>query len=189
MEPKNILPNVVWINRAQLFQKIKNKETFVIYHSLQNCPDCGRLDQTFLQYYLKEHQRNQPLYRVEVYPWRQFKNHENPQLAQKWDAYVADFLLGFYYHSRKEESAASFAHMSARIPALQAWENGQLKEMVVYYNDRFSSDDWPKTILGSFFEDGPIGKEFADYYAYTSSKTLLAFYNQKISLFLDTYLL
>ena len=188
MEQIAQLPHTIWISREELQKKITHQESFVIYHSLKGCPDCAHLDQFVLNNYLAQSSMQMPLYRIEVYPWRQYKNHPDAHLEQLWLDYISEFKLAFSYIYQGNPSQENLVETTARIPTLQVWNEGNMLDMVVYYNDRFSSGDWPKTIVGSFFEDGPIGCVLTSKEDYQQSPDILLFYQKKIVDFLNCYL-
>ncbi len=143
---------------------------------------------------MSEYAGKAPLYIIEVYPWRRYKGNSDPVLAAQWIDFAEEFQLYFNYQDGTNQipevtidNYASYGD-SGKIPTLQVWKNGALVDMVVYYNDRFSGTTWPKTISGSYYSDGPIGQTFATDAEYTSSATILAFYNNKIKTFLQQYL-
>jgi hypothetical protein len=194
MDSKVTYPSIAWISREALAQKIGNQESFVIYFSLQNCGDCARFDQEFVHAYMEEYKGSNRLYKIETYPWRQYKGNPDPLLAQQWIDFAEEFQLYFNYQdgtgSIPEVTIDNYSTYgdSGKIPTIQAYNQGELVDMMVYYNDKFSSGDWPRSVVGSYFSNGPIGQTFENYAAYTSSSTVLAFYNQKARQFFDQHL-
>mgnify|MGYP002152574312 CR=1 FL=1 len=190
MEAANhiFLPEVHWIEKEDLQKKIKKLKRVVVYHSLKGCPDCARLDLRVLMPYFGKRKPSEPLFRIETYPWRQYKNNPDPKLAQKWLDYIDCFQLSFVYHQAQNVKHEDEQFSSARIPTLQVWEDGKLIDMLVYYNDRFSLTDWPKTIIGSFYQDGPIGQRYSAAYEYADDVNIHRFHRSKVVDFLDKYL-
>lgn len=120
-----IVNNLLYISDTSLDSKITNKESFIVYFGWKSCGDCQMMSKMFLDEYLyNTKDLNQPLYALEVDPWRSQKA-SNPEV---WEAFTAKYHLS-------KTSDEVFGYRTGVVPTIQYYENGILSDVVVYFND------------------------------------------------------
>ncbi len=174
---------VDFITIDELREKINNKEEFAIYYSWNICGDCADLDTKFLKSYLEENRiKKNFFFKIEVANWR-----DDGSDTDKWKEFAKEFNFDTY--------------RGGKVPTVQYYKDGELKDMMVYYNDvlTYDLDKMVATITESFYPDF-IGKEYVidevltnddgskigKSSAYRLDK--LVIHNEKAKLFFDKYI-
>ena len=184
-------PTMYYINLEQLDAKIENDEKFVIYYSRSSCGDCSYLNNNYLKTYLNNNHNTKKFYIIEtdVEGIRYYKGEEPVEngTADQQAAYAQ--WVNFKNTYGLSNVNNPLGHGVGYVPTIQYYEDGEVKDMLVYFNDHsYSKVDgvYYVTIDSSYYDDNPyIGEtmKLSDY-----QDTLSSFYNAKVKTFLDTNL-
>ena len=170
-----IEPRLIEVSEAALDLKINNKETFVLYIGWNKCGDCTLINDRVITPFLLESKNETKIYYLETDEYRSKRPLEEPVLSENptdeeleakanWDAWIA-FATKYNFIS----------YRNGKVPSVQYYENGTMKEMVVYLNDKIEND----IIVDSYYPE-----------LIKQSKTtneLLGFHDKKIEEFLNKY--
>lgn len=177
------MPTLYYINKAQLKEKITNKENFIIYYSRSTCGDCSYLNKNYMKEYLNSNTKTKHFYIIEtdVEGIRRVNGEVN---SEQWQAFKNEFGLSNVINTE-------LGHGAGYVPTLQYYNNGEIKEMMVYFNDfndaTLNADgSYSVTIDNSYYSDNPYIGQTINYSEY--QKKLAPFYNEKLKTFLDTNL-
>lgn len=125
-----IINNQLYISDTTLDSMINNKETFLIYFSWKSCGDCQMMNKLFLDEYLYDNVgKNQPLFVIEVDPWRSQKA-DNPEV---WENFTSKYHLS-------KVSDEEFGYRTGVVPTIQYYVDGEINDAVVYFNDVLAVD-------------------------------------------------
>lgn len=178
------MPTLYYINKEQLVNKINSNEKFIIYYSWNLCGDCSYLNKNYMKEFLNNNPDTKHFYIIETNAKGIRLDEEGKSDANMWQEFKDTFGL-----SSKNNP---LGHGAGYVPTLQYYENGEIKDMMVYFNDynttRTDSDlgVFYMTIDNSYYDDNPyIGQElsYSDYF-----DKMPAFYDSKLKTFLDTNL-
>lgn len=188
------MPTLYYINKAQLDEKISNNENFIIYYSRSSCTDCSYLNDNFLREYLNKNINSKHFYIIEtdVEGIRYFNGSSPSNLdeasedeiraAQQWQSFKDDYGLSNINNI--------LGHGVGYVPTFQYYENGEIKEMMVYFNDceyiKNEDNSYSVIINNSYYEDNPYNGQTISYSEYKDK--LSPFYNSKLKSFLDSNL-
>lgn len=187
MKEQVITTNLLYISDTTLDAKISNKETFVIYYGWKTCRDCQMLNKLFLNEYLyNTKDNNQPLFALEVDPWRSQKN-DNPEV---WSNFTAKYHLS-------KEGDETFGYRTGVVPTIHFYKEGILTESVVFFNDVLKQVDNGFTIdfeasdgVFSYYPEEIRANYkdtiFTDYLDY-QEKTVLFYQDKLLKLFENAY--
>lgn len=170
-----IEPKIVEVSEEVLDDKLSNEETFVLYIGWNKCGDCSLINDNVLQPYFLDNENKENIFYLETDKYRSKRPLQEPTLSENptdeeieakenWDAWIS-FASKYNFVS----------YNNGKIPTIQYYENGIMKDMIVYLNDVKEEEK----IIDSFYEE-LIG----------SSKTqeeLIEFHNKKVVDFLNKY--
>jgi len=185
-------PTMYYINLDQLDAKIDSDEKFIIYYSRSSCGDCSYLNNNFLKTYLQDNHNTKKFYIIETdVEGIRFYNDAEPKENGTSDEQAAYAQWQSFKDTHGLSSLNNpLGHGVGYVPTIQYYEAGEVKDMLVYFNDfnTFTevSGAYYVTIDNSYYSDNPyIGEQVA----YSDYQTTLApFYNGKVSAFLNTNL-
>lgn len=177
------MPTLYYINKEQLKEKITNKENFIIYYSRSSCGDCKYLNKNYMKEYLKSNYNSKTFYIIETDAEGIRYNNEVYDATQ-WQSFKDEFGLSNAINT-------TYGHGAGYVPTLQYYENGEIKDMMVYFNDfnegvENADGSYSVTIDNSYYTDNPYINQTLDYSEYQTK--LAPFYNSKLKTFLDTNL-
>jgi thiol-disulfide isomerase/thioredoxin len=176
------MPTLYYINKGQLDNKIANKENFIIYYSRSGCSDCGYLNRNYLKKYLNSNTGTKHFYIIETnVEGIRYNNGEYD--SSVWQAFKDEYGLSNLNNP--------LGHGVGYVPTFQYYENGEIKDMMIYFNDyleTFQNEDGESFVKidNSYYDDNPyIGQTIA---GAEYKKKLAPFYNEKVKSFLDVNL-
>lgn len=173
------LPKILEVSEETLDAKLVNKDNFLLYIGWNKCGDCNKIRTRVLDDYLLKEKSEQYIYYLEVDKYRINRPLVEPTLdpnateteKQKyntdkanWDNWVS-FAKKYNFYD----------YNSGKVPTIQYYENGSLKDMIVYLNDVIVDD----VIIDSFQKD-LIDKNINDV-------NIDEFHNLKLKEFLNKY--
>ncbi|MCH5171924.1 MAG: hypothetical protein J1F31_03735 [Erysipelotrichales bacterium] len=162
------LPSYFYIAPEELDEKLKRKESLVVYFTRSTCSDCGYLSSHFLDDYMLEN-KNKTFYIIECdVTGRRYSldsDPSNPQVdSTQWQEFKNKYQLS-------TTTSPEFGYDLGVVPTFQYYEKGVLKASDVYVNDSFKEElisgieedgntvKYKFTVTQSFFEE-LIGKSF-----------------------------
>ncbi len=177
------MPTLYYINRTQLKEKITNKENFIIYYSRSTCGDCSYLNKNYMKEYLNSNTKTKHFYIIET-DVEGIRKNNGVFDAEQWQAFKDEFGLSNVINTE-------LGHGAGYVPTLQYYNNGEIKDMMVYFNDfndaTLNADgSYSVTIDNSYYNDNPYIGQTINYSEY--QEKLAPFYNAKLKTFLDTNL-
>lgn len=177
------MPTLYYINKTQLKEKITNKENFIIYYSRSSCGDCSYLNKNYMKEYLKNNTKSKSFYIIET-DVEGIRKKNGVVDAEQWQAFKDEFGLSNAINTE-------LGHGAGYVPTLQYYNNGEIKDMMVYFNDfndaTLNADgSYSVTIDNSYYSDNPYIGQTISYSEY--KEKLAPFYNTKLKTFLDTNL-
>ena len=188
------LPTMYYINLEQLQSKINNDESFIIYYSRSSCGDCNYLNKNYLRQYLSSHVDSKYFYVIETdAEGIRFYNGASPDTSN--DATDDEKAAAAQWQAFKDQYGLSnvnnpIGHGVGYVPTLQYYQDGEISDMMVYFNDGeyvLNSDDtYSIRINASYYNDNPYLNQTVKYSEY--KEKLAPFYNQKLETFLNTNL-
>ncbi len=124
-------PNYYYIDE-QYLDTIKNDETFLIGYTWSSCPDCSYSFPNVLYPFSNENNFKTKMYVIDLEVEgllleNGIKNSDN----ENYRKFVNEYFL-----SNAENTI--FGYDRGFVPTYQYWENGQIKDMCVYFNDKIS---------------------------------------------------
>lgn len=175
------MPTLYYISKSQLDEKIANGESFIIYYSRSSCSDCSYLNRNYLKTYLNENDKTKKFYIIET---------DAEGIRYTNDEYDAELWQSFKDSYGLSNANNSLGHGVGYVPTLQYYEDGVVKEMMVYFNDceyiQNGDGSYSVVINNSYYSDNPYLNQTLSASEY---KDLLSpFYNQKLKSFLDSNL-
>ena len=183
-----------YINLEQLQSKINNDESFIIYYSRSSCGDCNYLNKNYLRQYLSSHVDSKYFYVIETdAEGIRFYNGASPDTSN--DATDDEKAAAAQWQAFKDQYGLSnvnnpIGHGVGYVPTLQYYQDGEISDMMVYFNDGeyvLNSDDtYSIRINASYYNDNPYLNQTVKYSEY--KEKLAPFYNQKLETFLNTNL-
>lgn len=175
------MPTMYYVSLDQLDQKIANDESFVIYYSRSSCGDCNYLNSNYLKKYLKENVNTKHFYVIETdaegirFTNGQFDENNWIEFKNKYGLSNVNNSLG---------------HGVGYVPSFQYYENGEIKDMMVYFNDGeyvLNNDDTYSIVINaSYYDDNPYINQTIKLSEY--HEKVSPFYNEKLKTFLETNL-
>ena len=169
-----LMPKIIGVSESYLDNMIENKESFVLYIGWYRCGDCVSLMDNVLLNYINAKQTNQIIYYLEVDEYRKNKPSALPNL----DNATPEDIMFYEYYVKWLEFAKKYNfadYEDGKVPTLQYYELGQVKEMIVYKNDVIEDN----VIIKSYYKD-LIGQNL-------SSEELDNYHKDKVILFLEKY--
>ena len=167
------LPRLYEVSIDQLRQKIAQGDDFVIYYSWYLCSDCNYLYDNFFKEYLIKNKLTKKIFFIELDQWR-----AEGRTTDKWKAFAAEFKIDTYG--------------DGRTPSFQYVSNGEVKDMIVVFNELFSVNEarTEVTVTASYYADFPfIGKTYKgegiSEAVSNYRKDTAAFHTKKLTEFLD----
>lgn len=170
-------PTAYYINLTQLREKISNQENFIIYYSRSSCGDCSYLNRNYLKEYLNSYSGDKKFYILETdAEGIRFNNGEYD--SEQWQNIKDEFGLS-------KANNSEFGYETGVVPTFQYYENGVLRDMMIYTNDKFEEIEGTTDvkIIGSYYDDNPFIGETMNRFDYHN--TVASFYNEKLKIFLD----
>ena len=170
-----IEPRLIEVSETALDLKINNKEIFVLYIGWNKCGDCTLISDRVIMPFLLDSKEEIKIYYLETDKYRSKRPLEEPVLSENpsdeeleakanWDAWI-DFATKYNF----------VFYRDGKVPTVQYYENGNMKEMVVYLNDKIEND----TIVDSYYPELINQIKTKD--------ELLQFHDKKIEEFLNKY--
>lgn len=190
------MPTMYYISKAQLKEKINSGESFIIYYSRNDCGDCGYMYENYLKNYLYNNPDTNKFYVIETNAegirWvngvapgsgEEKDTPEQKAAAQQWQDFKDEFGLSNAINT-------TLGYGVGYVPTIQYYKDGEIKDMVVYFNDMFeAAGEAGVTIIESYFDDNPYLNKTIKYEKYDDYKNTLApFYNEKMDEFFNNYL-
>lgn len=175
------MPTLYYINKEQLDEKINNGENFIIYYSRNSCADCSYLNRNYLKSYLNSNNKTKKFYIIET---------DAEGIRYTNDVYDATLWQSFKDQYGLSNANNSLGHGVGYVPTIQYYEDGSIKDMLVYFNDyeytENSDGSYSFIINNSYYDDNPYLNQTVSSKEY---KDLLSpFYNGKVKSFLDSNL-
>ena len=172
------MPTLYYITKEQLDEKIASDEKFIIYYSRSSCTDCSYLNDNFLREYLNKNTSKKKFYIIETDA--EGIRYSNGVLdANLWQNFKDTYGLS--------EANNSLGHGVGYVPTMQYYEDGKIKDMLVYFNDfeSFQNPDGSYSVIinNSYYDDNPYIGQTIVYKEY--KEKLAPFYDQKVKSFLD----
>jgi len=169
------MPTLYYINKSQLDEKISDGESFVVYYSRSSCGDCSNLNRHYLKEYLSSNVSTKYFYIIETdVEGIRFNNSEYDE--EQWQKFKDDYGLSNAFNE--------LGHGVGYVPTFQYYEEGQIKDMMVYFNDgEYIEEEDKMFVNNSYYDDNPLLGQKVTYEEY--EKVLEPFYNQKLKDFLD----
>ena len=181
LEKYTNLPTLYYISKEQLDTKIANDEEFVVYYSRSSCSDCGYLNKNYLKKYLNDNVNTKHFYVVET-DAEGIRYNGGEYDATQWQQFKDDYGLSNANNPK--------GHGVGYVPTMQYYKNGEIQDMMVYFNDGTYIENEDNTysirIDMSYYDDNPYLNQVIKYSEY--KEKLAPFYNQKLETFLNTYL-
>ena len=165
-----IEPKMLTISEESLDKKIASSEDLLLYIGWNKCSDCKLLETRILNDYLKKSTKDAYLYYLESDKYRSKKPYTRPdenaddETIENWNNWIS-FATKYNFVEYRD----------GKVPTLQYYEDGKVKEMLVYHNDVIT--DGIVTI--SFFKSLEGSKMNED--------ELLSYHDSKAVEFLDKY--
>lgn len=169
------LAKIIDIKEETLDNKIVNKESFLLYIGWNKCGDCKQIEENVLNEFLIKN--NCKIYYLESDFYRKNKPFEEPKI-EDYENDNEKYLNDMQNWSLWIEFATKYNFISYRngkIPTIQYYQDGLLKDMIVYLNDEIKEG----VIINSYYQE-LINKNI-------SNDDLILFHNQKVSEFLKKY--
>ncbi len=178
------LPKMYFINQDQLDEKIAS--TNLIYYMRETCSDCNYATPHALMPYIKGHKFDNNIYVFNLDPLRS-------------DLEIYQDFKDQYYLSNALNS--EYGYDKGCVPTFHYYQNGTLKDAMVYFNDSISNG----TITKSYYSEDRInhlsytntvlnGLNLADEYlndaknGWKNNSKQAEYYNPILIQFLDMYL-
>lgn len=175
------LPTLYYISKDQLTAKIENNEEFVVYYSRSSCSDCGYLNTHFLKDYLNKNVNTKHFYVIET-DAEGIRYNGGEYDATQWQEFKDTYGLSNVNNPK--------GHGVGYVPTLQYYKNGEIEDMMVYFNDGTyvlnEDDTYSIRIDMSYYNDNPYLNQLIKASEY--KEKLAPFYNQKLEAFLNAYL-
>ena len=172
------MPTLYYISKEQLDEKIANDESFIVYYSRKSCSDCSYLNQHYLKEYLKKNYNTKYFYVIET---------DSEGIRFTDGVYNEDQWVNFKNSYGLSNVNNPLGHGVGYVPTLQYYEDGEIKEMMVYFNDgeyiENADGSYSIIINNSYYDDNPYNGQTIPYNEYKGK--LESFYNQKLKDFLD----
>ncbi len=142
-------PNIYHVDQNILDNELFNeKKETLVYYTWSFCPDCQNSSPKVIWPYAHTHDLNKKLYYIDIgeltgYNPNAEAGHQFDNFSKSNPEYVT-FLADHYLSSTKN---TEFGYDRGFVPTIQYWNNGQLKDMSVYFNDAVGKDgdDWKIT--------------------------------------------
>lgn len=174
------LPTMYYITLDQLASKITNDESFIVYYSRNTCPDCTHLSKNFLKNFLQNNPSTKHFYVLET-------NVEGIRLTDgqtnsaQWQAFKDQYGLS--------NANNPIGHGVGYVPTIQYYEDGEIKDMFVYFNDYEANQTYTEFTITeemSYYDDNPYIGQTIPASEYKSK--VVPFYEAKLQAFLDANL-
>ncbi len=173
-----ISPKLVSISEKILDRKIEDLESFVLYIGWNKCGDCKLLESQILNQYLIDSNSNNVMYYLESDEYRKNKPAKEP--IESDFTSIEEYNLACENWNKWIDFATKYQFVDFRngkIPTIQYYEKGVLKQSIVYHNDVIENGK----VVTSFFEECKDKT--------MSEDELLKYHNQKVMEFLNKYYL
>ncbi len=172
------MPTLYYIDKNGLDEKIANGDDFIVYYSRKSCEDCSYLNRNYLKEYLDDNYKTKHFYILET---------DAEGIRLRDGQYDENQWVDFKNQYGLSNVNNSLGHGVGYVPTLQYYSNGQIKEMMVYFNDgeyvENSDGSYSIVINNSYYNDNPyIGQTIL---ASEYRGKLESFYNHKLKQFLD----
>lgn len=172
------MPTLFYINKEQLDEKIKSDKNFIIYYSRSSCTDCSYLNDNYLKKYLDKNTNKKSFYIIET---------DEEGIRYKDGIFDSTLWQDFKDTYGLSENNNALGHGVGYVPTMQYYENGEIKDMLVYFNDyeRIENSDGSYSVIinNSYYDDNPYLNKTIKYNEY--KEKLASFYNGKVKSFLD----
>lgn len=175
------MPTAYYVNLEQLNEKINRGDSFIVYYSRSSCSDCFYLNRNYLKEYLNNNVNSKYFYILET-EVEGIRYSDGEYDAEQWQKFKDDFGLS--------EANNPLGHGVGYVPTFQYYENGAIREMMVYFNDGeyITNEDGSTYVIinNSYYSDNPYINKTLSYSDYKNK--LEGYYNEKLRVFLDSNL-
>ena len=145
-DPQYMLVDQTYLDKA-LFE---NKDERVVVHYIWNfCPDCNDCFPRVLLPYSESHEFKTKVWVIDL-GIKGLLLTENGQWAGTGIQTYVDFLKN---HHMSKDGDETFGYDRGFVPTTQVWENGELKDMSVYFNDAIVKEDGKYKISRSYYSE------------------------------------
>lgn len=150
-DPQYFLVDQEYLDNA-LFSETEKKEKVVIHYIWHFCPDCNDCLPNVLTPYSNENEFSTNVWVINLAVKGILLNDSGVWEGTGIQTYV-DFLKE---HQMSYEGNETFGYDRGFVPTTQVWENGELKDMTVYFNDGISKVDGKYQITRSYYDEDRI---------------------------------
>ncbi len=124
-------PNMYYVDLTHLDNAILTQGKTLIHYIWNFCPDCQYCAPHVLYPYSDSHQFTNKLYIVDIGPLTMPDG-----TFESFDKSNPEYIKFLTDHNLNENGNATFGYGNGFVPTTQYYENGVLKDMSVYFNDK-----------------------------------------------------
>ena len=148
-------PQYMFVDQAYLDNALfVEKQDRVVVHYIWNfCPDCNDCFPYVLSPYTQNHEFKTNVWIIDL-AIPGILLDENGKMDKTSESYVG-FLKD---HHMSKAGDDKFGYDRGFVPTTQIWENGELKDMNVYFNDEISIKDGKYYVSRSYYNEENISK-------------------------------
>ena len=150
-----ILPNFVFLNKANFDALFTTQENMIVYIGRRTCPDCTYAFNTFMKPYLRNHPNTPTIYGLDVLD-NEIWVPETGNTTPGWETFKTDYGMNNVLNT-------TFGYATGFVPTFLFIEgNGNtikddpsiIKDMIVTYNDssRDSEGTFTQALTRTFFD-------------------------------------
>ena len=144
-DPQYMLVDQTYLDKA-LFE---DKNSKVVVHYIWNfCPDCNDCFPNVLLPYSEKNEFKTKVWVIDLGIKGLLLDAEGKFIGTGIQTYV-DFLK---LHKMSKAGDETFGYDRGFVPTTQVWENGELKDMTVYFNDAVSLENGKYTVSRSYYD-------------------------------------
>lgn len=151
-------PQVMLVDRTYLRNAIDSGEKVIVYQARAKCGDCNYCTPNCLLPYSESNEMKTKVLLMDLQvPGIYYDDQLNKNDAT-YNAYKAEYQM-------TEETNAKYGYSTGVVPTFQVWQNKELKDACVYFNDSIGKNDNDKLVVTETY----YTKERVNNLAYTNT--------------------
>ena len=137
-------PQVMLVNRDYLHNAIDSGEKVIVYQARSKCGDCGYCEPNCLLPYSENNDIKTKVFLMDLQIPGIYYDSEMNKNDETYAAYKAEYQM-------TEASNETYGYITGVVPTFQVWENKELKDACVYFNDSVTKKDDGKFVISQSY--------------------------------------
>lgn len=137
-------PQIMLVNRDYLHNAINSGEKIIVYQARSKCGDCAYCEPNCLLPYSEENDIKTKVYLMDLQVPGIYYDTKMNRNEETYAAYKAEYQM-------TEAANEVYGYTTGVVPTFQVWENKELKDACVYFNDSVSKNEEGKYVISQSY--------------------------------------